>query len=69
MPPGFFCAPPAAEEPEPQAPAATRPRWWGELLVIVWLAWVYDAITNFAPLRLHAASVRPAPESNDAQAG
>ena len=23
--------------------------------MIVWLCWVYDAITNFAPLRLHAA--------------
>jgi hypothetical protein len=25
------------------------------VLVIVWLSWVYDAITNLAPLRLHAA--------------
>ncbi len=33
----------------------TRPRWWTEVLVIVWLCWVYDAITNFAPLRLHVA--------------
>jgi hypothetical protein len=32
-----------------------RPRWWLELLTIVWLAWIYDAITNLAPLRLHAA--------------
>jgi membrane-associated phospholipid phosphatase len=36
-------------------PARTRPRWWGELLVIAWLCWVYDAITNFAPLRLSVA--------------
>jgi hypothetical protein len=28
-----------------------RARWWGELLVIVWLAWVYDAINNLAPVR------------------
>jgi hypothetical protein len=28
-----------------------RPRWWGELLVIVWLAWLYDAVTNMAPAR------------------
>jgi hypothetical protein len=28
-----------------------RPRWWGELLVIAWLAWVYDAINNLAPVR------------------
>jgi hypothetical protein len=28
-----------------------RPRWWGELLVIAWLAWLYDGITNLAPLR------------------
>jgi PAP2 superfamily len=24
-------------------------------LVVIWLCWVYDAITNLAPLRLHAA--------------
>ena len=28
-----------------------RPRWWGELLVIAWLTWVYDAINNLAPVR------------------
>jgi len=32
-----------------------RTRWWVELLAIVWLCWVYDAITNLAPLRLHVA--------------
>ncbi len=37
------------------APAVTRPRWWGELLVIGWLLWVYDAINNLAPLRLSTA--------------
>jgi hypothetical protein len=37
-------------------PARTRrPRWWTEVLVIVWLCWVYDAIANLAPLRLAAA--------------
>jgi hypothetical protein len=35
--------------------APTRTRWWVEALVIVWLCWVYDAITDLAPLRLHAA--------------
>jgi PAP2 superfamily len=35
--------------------APGRTRWWVEGLVIVWLCWVYDATTNFAPLRLHAA--------------
>jgi len=30
---------------------STRPRWWGELLVIVFLAWAYDTIANLAPLR------------------
>jgi len=43
----------------PAAPAAvrgqTRSRWWVEALTIVWLCWVYDAITNLAPLRLHVA--------------
>jgi membrane-associated phospholipid phosphatase len=28
-----------------------RARWWSEILVIVWLCWVYDAINNLAPLR------------------
>lgn len=41
------------------APAArlapARTRWWVELLAIAWLLWLYDAITNLAPLRLHAA--------------
>ncbi|HEY4450805.1 MAG TPA: phosphatase PAP2 family protein [Solirubrobacteraceae bacterium] len=37
------------------APAQRRSRWWVELLTIAWLLWVYDAITNLAPLRLHAA--------------
>jgi PAP2 superfamily len=34
---------------------AARARWWVEALVIVWLCWVYDAINNLAPLRVHAA--------------
>jgi hypothetical protein len=34
---------------------AARTRWWVEALTIAWLCWVYDAIVNFAPLRLHAA--------------
>lgn len=33
----------------------TRSRWWIEALVIAWLCWIYDAITNLAPLRLHIA--------------
>jgi hypothetical protein len=37
------------------APRARRPRWWPEILVIVWLCWVYDAINNLAPLRRAAA--------------
>lgn len=37
------------------APVHTRTRWWVEVVTIVWLGWVYDAITNLAPLRLHAA--------------
>jgi membrane-associated phospholipid phosphatase len=28
-----------------------RSRWWVELLVIAWLAWLYDSVTNLAPLR------------------
>ncbi len=41
----------------PAAPRALRSRWWLEGLTVVWLGWVYDAITNLAPLRLHAALV------------
>jgi len=37
--------------PRPQ----TRTRWWVEVLAIAWLCWLYDAITNLAPLRLHLA--------------
>jgi hypothetical protein len=36
-------------------PRVARTHWWVEALVIAWLCWVYDAITNFAPLRLHVA--------------
>jgi len=33
----------------------TRTRWWVEAVTIAWLCWVYDAITNLAPLRLNLA--------------
>jgi len=39
--------------PRPLAPA--RSRLWVEALAVVWLLWVYDAITNLAPLRLSTA--------------
>ena len=32
-----------------------RTRWWVEALTVAWLLWVYDAITNLAPLRLAPA--------------
>jgi PAP2 superfamily len=32
-----------------------RTPWWREALVVVWLAWVYDAINNLAPLRIGPA--------------
>jgi hypothetical protein len=32
-----------------------RARWWTEVLVIVWLCWIYDAVNNLAPLRTAAA--------------
>ncbi|HWJ50026.1 MAG TPA: phosphatase PAP2 family protein [Solirubrobacteraceae bacterium] len=37
------------------APVHTRTRWWVEIVTIAWLGWMYDAITNLAPLRLHTA--------------
>jgi hypothetical protein len=32
-----------------------RRRLWVEVLAVAWLAWVYDATSNLAPLRLHQA--------------
>jgi hypothetical protein len=32
-----------------------RSPWWMELLIVAWLAWLYDIVTNLAPLRLHVA--------------
>lgn len=32
-----------------------RSRWWIELLVVGWLLFLYDAVTNLAPLRLSVA--------------
>ncbi len=32
-----------------------RSRVWVEVLVIVWLCWLYDEISNLSPLRLHTA--------------
>ncbi len=39
----------------PWALPARRSPLWVEALVIVWLCWVYDAVNNLAPVRLHAA--------------
>jgi hypothetical protein len=36
-------------------PSVRRSRWWFELLIVAWLAWLYDIVTNFAPLRVHVA--------------
>ena len=44
-----------ARPPQPVRRSTRARRWWIEALAIVWLGWVYDAITNLAPLRLHAA--------------
>ena len=32
-----------------------RPRWWFESLVLVWLLWLYDAVSSLAPVRRGAA--------------
>lgn len=32
-------------------PVPKRARWWGELIVIAWLGWLYDTVTNLSPLR------------------
>jgi PAP2 superfamily len=48
-------AAPAARPVAASPRARVRTRWWIEALTIGWLCWVYDAITNLAPLRLHTA--------------
>ncbi len=45
----------ASAEQAAVADATPRTRWWVEAIAIVWLLWVYDAITNLAPLRVHLA--------------
>jgi hypothetical protein len=45
----------AVEEPGALVRSRPRTRLWVEFVVIAWLCWIYDAITNLAPLRLHAA--------------
>ncbi len=47
----------ASGEARAAAPAGSvsRPRWWLEALTVAWLCWIYDAITNLAPLRLQPA--------------
>jgi len=35
--------------------AVSRPPWWREALIVAWLAWIYDLLTGYAPLRAHAA--------------
>ncbi len=44
-----------ADSTRVRAQVHVRARWWVEVLVIAWLCWVYDAITNLAPLRVHLA--------------
>ncbi len=46
---------PADALPREAAARIVRTAWWREVLVVVWLAWVYDAINNLAPLRLGPA--------------
>jgi hypothetical protein len=41
----------SGEAERPASREAKRPRWWGELLVVLFLAWVYDSVANLAPLR------------------
>jgi hypothetical protein len=48
-------AAPAIRSAGAPAPSRTRTRWWVEALTVAWLCWIYDAITNLAPLRVHAA--------------
>jgi hypothetical protein len=51
---GEAAAPPRRSAPSTKH-AQKRSPWWLEVLTIVWLCWVYDAVNNLAPLRVHAA--------------
>ncbi len=42
-------------DPIADGPPQGRSHWWAELLVIAWLCWAYDAISNLAALRQAAA--------------
>jgi membrane-associated phospholipid phosphatase len=53
--PELVTQPDVGSESAPTPQQVKRPRWWGELLVIAWLAWVYDAINNLAPVREQTA--------------
>jgi hypothetical protein len=46
---------PAAHVAGVAARTRTRTRWWVEALAIGWLCWLYDTITNLAPLRVPIA--------------
>jgi hypothetical protein len=48
-------APASSADVVPVLQAPPRTRWWLEALTIAWLLWIYDAITNLAPLRLGSA--------------
>ncbi len=53
---GELALPPLPARPaREEVSVVPRTRWWVEALVIVWLCWVYDAVNNLAPLRVHAA--------------
>jgi hypothetical protein len=38
-----------------QPPAATRPSWWSQAIVVVGVWWAYDAVNNLNPLRAATA--------------
>ncbi len=48
-------APHPAASARASAVSARRARWWIELLTVAWLCWLYDDVTELAPLRLHTA--------------
>lgn len=48
-------AQPGTPPADPAPAGRTRPRWWGELVVLIGLLWAYDVVRGLAPARVSQA--------------